>query len=173
MEQVPLNKTPIYGISKLFIAIAAALALSVKGVSAAARDPQTARPVHAVATASVGFAWVNEYVNLVLPVITLLATLLAIIWYAVTIYESKTIQEWIANIPQRRAARHLLKTQKVTAVALVGAEPQTPQTVATAVDLVNAQADTAKRKRLWDRLVLIWPARWARAHNTEHDLRWK
>jgi hypothetical protein len=111
-QELLASKAPAHGISKIFIALTALVILGTRSVAATARDPQTAKPVHAVITAGVGGAWVNEYVNLVTPAITLIATVLAILWYSVTIYESKTVQDWRARKPERIAAKVARKAAK-------------------------------------------------------------
>lgn len=53
-------------------------------------------------TASVG-ALAGTIANVLPPLLAVLGSLLAVIWYAVQIYESKTVQRWAA---ERRRHKH-------------------------------------------------------------------
>lgn len=60
------------------------------------------RPVGNVgATGAIVISWMG----VLTPILTAIATTMAILWYTLTLYESKTCQKWIARRKDRKAEK--------------------------------------------------------------------
>ena len=181
VERLKLSAKLRLGLAR-YVLIALAGFLTILHVTAAAMakaasDPVSARPIHAATTTVLVSTWTTEFLttfNILTAVLAFIGSILAIIWYSVTIYESKTCQEWVANRALRKQAKLLLKQQKATAAELVITQngPSAAQTDAAAT-LVASQAVVATTKRLWFSNMLVWPRKgtMVEAHETLHDLR--
>ncbi len=91
---------------------------------------------HVAATGVVLMAWLGWLT----PVLTAIATVMAILWYAVTLYESKTVQDMIARWKAKKVLGPKVAAQVDAAVSLVVAKQAVKDAAALPVTPADVKA---------------------------------